>query len=189
MRRRGMMGATPLPYDAEIEYLETRKNGATVTAFIDTGFLGTEKNSFEIKFVFLGVGQAIFGSRSTNTNAVIVSNTNARMGNKNTLVSLVSNTLYTATLDKDYYVLNNIQYALGASVFTTNNNIHIFNANATNVAPSEAQVYYFKMWEDGNLKLHLIPVRVGTTGYMYDKVSGQLFGNAGAGDFVLGADV
>ena len=33
-----------------------------------------------------------------------------------------------------------------------------------------------------------IPVRVGSTGYLYDKVSGQLFGNAGTGDFVLGPD-
>lgn len=37
--------------------------------------------------------------------------------------------------------------------------------------------------------LDLIPVRVGNVGYMYDKVSGQLFGNAGTGDFILGPDV
>lgn len=34
-----------------------------------------------------------------------------------------------------------------------------------------------------------IPVRVGDVGYMYDRVSGKLFGNAGTGAFVLGADV
>lgn len=34
-----------------------------------------------------------------------------------------------------------------------------------------------------------IPVRIGTTGYMYDKVSRQLFANAGTGRFVLGNDV
>ena len=34
-----------------------------------------------------------------------------------------------------------------------------------------------------------IPVRVGSVGYMYDRVSGKLFGNAGTGDFVLGPDV
>lgn len=27
-----------------------------------------------------------------------------------------------------------------------------------------------------------------TIGYMYDKVSGQLFGNQGTGNFILGAD-
>ena len=35
----------------------------------------------------------------------------------------------------------------------------------------------------------LIPVRKGTTGYMYDKVSGTLYGNDGTGDFVLGNDI
>ena len=34
----------------------------------------------------------------------------------------------------------------------------------------------------------LIPVRVGTTGYMYNKLTGTLYGNAGTGDFTLGPD-
>ena len=36
---------------------------------------------------------------------------------------------------------------------------------------------------------NFIPVRVGNVGYMYDKVSGQLFGNSGTGNFILGPDV
>jgi len=35
----------------------------------------------------------------------------------------------------------------------------------------------------------LIPVRVGQVGYMYDKVSNQLFGNSGTGNFILGNDM
>ena len=34
-----------------------------------------------------------------------------------------------------------------------------------------------------------IPVRLGQVGYLYDKVSKQLFGNAGTGNFVLGPDI
>ena len=34
-----------------------------------------------------------------------------------------------------------------------------------------------------------IPVRKGTVGYLYDRVTRKLFGNAGTGDFVLGPDV
>ena len=41
----------------------------------------------------------------------------------------------------------------------------------------------------GGLLLDFIPVRVGTVGYLYDRVSGKLFGNAGTGDFVLGPDI
>ena len=33
-----------------------------------------------------------------------------------------------------------------------------------------------------------IPVRKDGVGYMYDKISGQLFGNAGTGAFVIGPD-
>lgn len=49
--------------------------------------------------------------------------------------------------------------------------------------------YYAKIWDNGTLVRDYIPVRVGTTGYMYDKVSGQLFGNAGSGSFTYGNDV
>ena len=35
----------------------------------------------------------------------------------------------------------------------------------------------------------MIPVRVGQVGYMYDKVSRELFGNQGSGNFTLGNDV
>jgi hypothetical protein len=37
--------------------------------------------------------------------------------------------------------------------------------------------------------MDLLPVRCGTVGYMYDRVSGTLFGNDGTGGFVVGADV
>jgi hypothetical protein len=33
-----------------------------------------------------------------------------------------------------------------------------------------------------------VPVKDNGVGYMYDKVSGQLFGNAGTGSFILGND-
>lgn len=51
------------------------------------------------------------------------------------------------------------------------------------------KVYNVKVWGFGDIKIDAIPVRVGTVGYLYDRVSGQLFGNAGTGDFVLGPDV
>lgn len=35
----------------------------------------------------------------------------------------------------------------------------------------------------------MIAVRIGTVGYMYDTVSGELFGNVGSGTFILGPDI
>lgn len=49
--------------------------------------------------------------------------------------------------------------------------------------------YAFTISSDGVVTHDLIPVRVGTTGYMYDRVTGRFFGNAGTGNFVLGPDV
>lgn len=70
-----------------------------------------------------------------------------------------------------------------------NNNLPIF-CFACNQAGSAAlfstiEIYSVKI---GN-RASYIPVRVGTTGYMYDSVSGRLFGNAGTGNFTYGNDV
>jgi hypothetical protein len=43
--------------------------------------------------------------------------------------------------------------------------------------------------KNGTIVRDFIPVRKGDVGYMYDRVSGQLFGNAGTGAFVLGSDL
>jgi hypothetical protein len=45
-----------------------------------------------------------------------------------------------------------------------------------------------KIYKDAELVRDFIPVRKGQVGYLYDKVSGQLFGNAGTGSFILGSD-
>lgn len=56
---------------------------------------------------------------------------------------------------------------------------------------SNSRIYHFQVRTiRGNTKIiDLIPVRIGTTGYMYDRVSEQFFGNAGTGEFILGPDV
>lgn len=51
------------------------------------------------------------------------------------------------------------------------------------------RIFASKLSVGGVPYFDLIPVRIGNTGYMYDKVSGQLFGNSGTGDFILGPDI
>lgn len=50
------------------------------------------------------------------------------------------------------------------------------------------KIYMCKLYLDDVKVRDFIPVRKGQVGYMYDKVSGELFGNSGTGDFVLGND-
>jgi len=45
---------------------------------------------------------------------------------------------------------------------------------------------YCKIYENNLLVRDYIPVKVNEIGYMYDKVSGQLFGNTGTGTFIIG---
>lgn len=51
------------------------------------------------------------------------------------------------------------------------------------------KMYSAKIYDGDTLKGDFVPVRIGQVGYMYDKVSGQLFGNAGTGNFILGNDI
>lgn len=181
-----------LPYDAEIEYLES-----TYRQYIDTGF--TFKSNIRVVFsviytqtvtqyaqtwglnrsgyeVLWGGGFFLFG------------------GKKITYSNPVKDTEY----EYDY------DFTAGKMVAKINNTI-VQSTSGTQPNASEAMYifamngkgsrnYYkakhgeFKLYKNGVISLDLIPVRVGNVGYMYDKVSGQLFGNSGTGSFILGPD-
>lgn len=49
--------------------------------------------------------------------------------------------------------------------------------------------YSAQIYQGKSLVRDLIPVRVGSTGYMFDRVSLKLFGNSGTGAFVVGPDL
>lgn len=54
---------------------------------------------------------------------------------------------------------------------------------------NSCRLYWFNAKHaDGSPVCDLIPVRKGSTGYLYDRVSGRLYGNAGTGSFILGPD-
>lgn len=56
-------------------------------------------------------------------------------------------------------------------------------------ATSYLRIRYFKLWDrNDNLVRDMIPVRVGVTGYMYDRVTQKMFGNKGTGQFIIGPD-
>lgn len=57
------------------------------------------------------------------------------------------------------------------------------------VNPSANRLYGAMFEKEGEIIRNFIPVRKGDVGYMYDLVSGQLFGNSGTGDFILGPDI
>lgn len=50
------------------------------------------------------------------------------------------------------------------------------------------QIASVKIHDNGVLVRDFVPVRIETAGYLYDKVTGNLFGNSGTGSFILGPD-
>jgi hypothetical protein len=79
-------------------------------------------------------------------------------------------------------------FTLTSQSFTTTAPIRIFQCAGAG-EPSKIKLYNLKFSRNGNILRNFIPVRVGTVGYLFDKVNRQLYGNAGSGAFTLGPDI
>ena len=177
-------------YDAEVEYLES-----SGTQYIDTGIEPHQDIEIEIKWKNNTTQNTkwLIGSGSSNTNCIraYVSTSGAwRFGGGYVSINTNNTTTRVAIINKSKVTINGTYYSLNGTVgtFSSNVTIKIF-AGATFNYPLSAKLYYFIATDNGVQIADLIPVRCGTTGYMYDRVSGQLFGNDGTGDFIVGADV
>lgn len=203
---RGLVNHKFLPYDAEIEYLES-----SGTQYIDTGIKPT--NTFKIDLelakvnlnrqdgicgsydgVKWGMYLYIAGTINANvgryacaygTNNIFITDVSYNDTNKHhVILDLTSGGLKT-------FVDNNLISTNSYSPINNNTNYYLFRCNDGNVSSQRIAIiklYYFKIYSNDTLVRDFIPVRIGTTGYMYDKVSKQLFGNAGTDSFILGPD-
>lgn len=208
-------GTTPvLPYDAEIEYLQS-----TGTQYIDTGITQTTRN-FEVRMRFQWTGSTasqfesffaymassphitprsgfhkyqsywMFGTNVTTSTGVAVDNN-------------IHNLFWTsnATTQKEELYIDDTKIGEGTTASTgiSGNIITFFlgcrNRNGSTDNPASVKIMslnYKKFTDDAHTTLinewNFVPYRVGQVGYMYDKVSGQLFGNSGSGSFTLGND-
>lgn len=190
-----LVGSKFLPYDAEIEYL--RVDGATLP-YINTDYTPVGRD-LEIAITFNttnnGPDYELFSTSSSDSNmgryAVV------RSGNSYTLLYFATKShrrrpyssggrRHSIAISDEKYVLDGTEHAYDYSDYGTENNnpIVLFDKSVLR----DVSIYSFSIKKAGSLVLDFIPVRVGNVGYMYDKVSGKLFGNAGTGAFILGAD-
>ena len=72
-----------------------------------------------------------------------------------------------------------------------NVNIGLFSSNTINgpMDFSSVRIYECKISRKNSVILDLIPVRIGTTGYMYDRISEQTLETLGTGNLILGQDI
>lgn len=176
----------------EIEYLES-----SGIQYIDTGILPQDNEIIKVTFQFVGLqSNIIFGSRISSGGGKITIGSGssgtqiyAALGNAyNPVISSFDQNEHTVILDTGtgYASIDN-NTPVNVGVFSeTNLQYYLFacNQNGSLQFLSTAKIKYLKI---GN-RMELIPVRVGSVGYMLDLVSKQLLGNNGTGDFTLGPD-
>ena len=204
-----LAGGAALPYDAEVEYLES-----TGTQYIDADYIPTIDSEMELDIMCLSqnssyTGVAVCGNyfNSThvfglgrNSNNILI----GYFGNKanvNLYGTFYRNVRYKTSINKDTLSCTNVEtqastsMTMGVTRFdTSSRSLYLLNGNT-----QTGDLWIHANWKLFGCKLFrqslvrdFIPVRVGSganaVGYMYDRVSGELFGNAGTGAFVIGPD-
>ena len=201
----------PLPYDAEIEYLQSTSEAGQ---YINTGILfDTLTTKIEITTTIKRWSTSTvfaFGCMSNATSASQISIQHASRGTYPKIRYLdafnTASTVSTYNTDVPYtYQVSSTKFCLydisgnliqqatsaGATMQPLNLAIYLYGCNNAGtlkyISPNQ-RVKSFKIWKGDVLVQDLTPVRVGTEGCMYDKVTSTIFHNAGTGDFILGND-
>ena len=183
----------PLPYDAEVEYLES-----TGTQFIDTGAIIkysdvaeavasiNNRNSI-FGYVNSSIQQRFNVTGGGNTSYAYFGPLNTSFGNTTTLYD----TKYKFSLGDGKFIIDGTIVGTREYTEDTLYGSLVLYARKFNNKINDylvGKIYSFSVIRNGVKILDYIPVRVGTVGYMYDRVSGRFFGNAGTGAFIIGPD-
>lgn len=194
--RNALMAGRRLPYDAEVEFLES-----TGTQWIDTGVVVNSLTSPRlIVGIYVGyvasntypVGGDGSGTNERFSVGVLAGRRlELRIGTYYNLT--VAEGWYTVELDGsdgNGYVDGVLKYTSSTYANLRNNTSRIYFGRVSGGgALHPSKISFLQVFDGNTLVRDYIPVRKGTTGYLYDRVSGKLFGNAGSGDFILGPDV
>ena len=194
--RNALMAGKRLPYDAEVEFLES-----TGTQYID---VDASKVATASRYVCYGQymvssNQAMMwshGYRGIRSYGGYIGFVTGKYATTNTTVIYDTGCI----IDFDAVSLKGIltspsgtelaNVTIGSSSASGGLRIFAASETATGYLASQSRLYFIRVYDAaGNILFDYIPVRKGTVGYLYDRVSGKLFGNAGTGDFVLGPDV
>ena len=191
---------TRLPYDAEVEYLQSNANG-----YIDTGKAVSDKT--EVEFWFNADQSAntyipIFGvyRRDGYLGCQISygggpSRILAWRGTSTKSIFIETKSLDQCTgvieLKNGQWGMNGTFKSFPSSMFQSTSTAWFNRVNGIGNFGAVRKFGYLKMWENGTMVFNAIPVRFTneqgvSEGAMYDRVSGQLFRNAGTGAFVIG---
>ncbi len=197
--RNALMTRKRLPYDAKVEYIES-----TGTQYLETGVYATENTRVNATLMTISTGNrnwfggSIAGSAERSNGFVFNSYSSSRVeylfgGGRGWSTVPVTNAVgrvFTLDFSKGGVVIDGTTVATPSyTSFAQNTGQICICVRYRNSGYISGRIYAFRIYEGATLVRDFIPVRVGQVGYLYDRVSGALFGNAGTGDFVLGPDV
>lgn len=187
-----------LPYDADVEYLQSGG-----TQYINTGYLPTDATVLFAKY-YCNVKEKspVFvrwtGASTYDTYGVYIKSITSTIvycgrysANKYVTINVsASNDIY-LDIGLTGISINGTSVALTRGTFTSTYPLWLFIGNNMDASfgASSAKIYVCRASENGVKQMDLIPVRKNGVGYMYDRVTDTLFGNDGTGDFVIGQDV
>ena len=188
-----------------VEYLES-----TGTQYIDTGYYPNNNTKYNLKTQFINpttvqdykgiIGVSVapndrcgMGFYNGNIRQQFGSGAAAYGGNYNdsSYTGFNNATVYECSRN-GFYINGTLDWTPTKDLTgTASVTAWVFNTHAEAVYNGTPQkLYYCKIYDNNILVRDYIPVRVGHVGYLYDKVGGQLYGNANStGAFILGNDV
>lgn len=203
-----------VPYDAKVEYLQANNYGAspsTAVNVIDTGIIpdiDTDVWVCDAQWVSFGNtagcwgttgNRFAFGRGSTSWNDWYFGIGSAN--NRTSVAYDFNRHIFKLDGPNRTLTVDDATYTGSGNVTTGAYSVAIFNRNGNNGPTyrqdtNNSRCYSSKYYRNGRLIQHLIPVRVGSVGYLYDKVNPHsgpdkngLLGNLGPGAFTFGADV
>jgi len=196
------LGRKPkLPYDAEVEYLKS-----TGTQWIDTGVSCTSNSGFGIDGIFLTYTTdqsfpVMAGAQSSDWSvwlSVYEADASVYIGNEIDSIVMGYHDRITARLNylnNGRVTTENPVQSMGCQVSATGEHYGIFAAISAGdaVCCCKAKVFSMNVSVGTDVVRQFQPVRFTneqgvSEGAMYDRVSGQLFCNAGTGSFAIGPD-
>ena len=182
------------PYDAEVEYLES-----TGTQWINSGIIATENTRVKATLMTLSTdnknwfgGEVLPVNNGFVFNSYSVDKLEYCFGSGGWVVVIVPNIvgrIFTVDFGKDGLVIdgNTVSIPSYKTFYKQSAPIVIFG-RVGGSAHIKGRLYVLQIYQSGVLVRDFISVRVGDVGYLYDRVSCELFGNQGTGAFIIGPD-
>ena len=187
-----------LPYDADVEYIES-----TGTQYIETGVIPDRNTKISVTTAVTATTEQFMGAIDEKTNRFhfsfyssglfrgCVGRLQIDMGSADQLVHTFTIDAPNNTVSKD-----GTSYSFVMSGLIPSISIWLFGRNSDNeryIRRIKIRIYSCQIYQNGILVRDLIPVRFTnesgeSDGTMYDRVSCQLFRNQGTGAFIIGPD-